>query len=154
MIVFNITNQILSKTNFLLGYKVNDKIDAFFRVENNDYRKSQWKLADVANHLDSYRLDFVAKHDDKIKYGLEAVFRKTTEKNPFQEALLVLQHEDKENKRTSKVRLSSKFDLSLSLKFPSLLFKDIATTIIGVHGSNLHNDKRAFKAGGQLEFNV
>jgi hypothetical protein len=32
MIVFNISNQILSKTNFLLGYKVNDNVDVFARI--------------------------------------------------------------------------------------------------------------------------
>ena len=82
------------------------------------------------------------------------MLKKKTGQNPFDEALFVVQHDDKEKKRTSKVRLSSKFDVSLSIKYPSLLFKDIATTTFGVHGSNLHNDKRSFKTGGQIEFNV
>lgn len=71
MFVYNISSQILSKTNFLLGYKVSDKIDAFVRVENNDYRKVSWSPAEIVNHFDTCRLDFIAKHDDRIKYGLE-----------------------------------------------------------------------------------
>ena len=74
MFVYNISSQIIAKTNFLLGYKVSDKIDAFVRIENNDYRKVSWSPAEIVNHFDTYRLNFIAKHDEKIKYGLEVSF--------------------------------------------------------------------------------
>ena len=66
----------------------------------------------------------------------------------------MIQHDDKEKKRTTKAKVSSKGDISLSVKFPSLLFKDIATTTFSVHGSNVQSNNRKFLAGGQIEFNV
>jgi hypothetical protein len=71
----------------------------------------------------------------------------------LREALFVYEHEDKVNKWTGKLRLSSNFEATLAIKFPSLLFKDIATTTVGIHGSNLL-EKRIFKYGMQVEFNV
>lgn len=72
----------------------------------------------------------------------------------FKDLLAVAQHYDSNRKLTTKVRVNSKFDVSLLFKFPSLLFKDIATSSLGVHGANLATDKRSFKFGGQIEFNV
>ena len=63
MLVYNITSHVLAKTNFLFGYKASDKVDAFLRVENNDYRKNKWSPAEIATHLDTYRVDAVYKHD-------------------------------------------------------------------------------------------
>ena len=83
---------------------------------------------------------------------MQTVLRQGTGKSPFDEAMLVLQHHDKN--RTTKARISSKFDISLSYKMPAVIFKDIATTTLGIHGSNLQNEKRNFKAGFQLELNV
>ena len=74
MFVYNITSHILAKTNFLFGYKVSDKIDAFLRVENNDYRKNKWSPAEIAQHLDTYRVDAVVKHNENVKFGLEVSF--------------------------------------------------------------------------------
>lgn len=54
----------------------------------------------------------------------------------------------------AKVKVSSKFNVSVSYKLPALLFKNIATTTFGVHGANLLSDKRTFKFGLQSEFNV
>jgi hypothetical protein len=51
---------------------------------------------------------------------------------------------------TVKGKLSSRFDLSLAVKYPSFLLKDIATATLGLHGSNLHNDRRTFKVGLQV----
>lgn len=45
MFVYNISQQILAKTNFLFGYKGDKDIDVFLRVENNDYRKNKWSPA-------------------------------------------------------------------------------------------------------------
>jgi hypothetical protein len=72
--------------------------------------------------------------------------------NPFEEAVFVVQHD--QNSRTFKARISSKFDVSLAYKYPSYLFKNIATTTVGLHGSDLQNDKRTFRGGVQIEFNV
>ena len=66
--------------------------------------------------------------------------------------MLVLQHQDKN--KVTKARINSKFDVSLAYKMPCFIFKDIGTTTVGIHGSNLKNEKRSFKAGFQLEFNV
>lgn len=82
MTVADITNRLIAKTNFLVGYQINDKVDAFLRVENNDFRQHSWRLAEVAQHFDTYKLDIVGKHDDKIKYGLEvylSLFRPSSE---------------------------------------------------------------------------
>jgi hypothetical protein len=66
----------------------------------------------------------------------------------------VVEHNDIEKKRQTKVRVSSNFDVSLSYKYPCFIFKNIATVTLGAHGSSIHNDKRSFKGGAQLEFNV
>jgi hypothetical protein len=50
--------------------------------------------------------------------------------------------------------LKANVDASLLLKFPSPVFNNIATVSLGLHGSNLVNEKRAFKYGGLIEFNV
>ena len=71
MTVAEITNNLIAKTNFLVGYKINDKVNAFLRVENNVFRQHSWRLPEIAQHLDTYKLDIVGKHDDKITYGLE-----------------------------------------------------------------------------------
>ena len=65
-----------------------------------------------------------------------------------------MQHYDAKHKLTSKLRVNSRLDVSLLLKYPSVLFKDIATASVGLHVNNLASDKRTFKYGGQLEFNV
>ena len=74
MIAYNITNNVLQKTNFLLGYQVNSKVDAFLRVENANWRKYPFSLSEVLQHLDLYRVDVVAQHDLNIKYGVEVLF--------------------------------------------------------------------------------
>lgn len=66
----------------------------------------------------------------------------------------MLQHEDKTHKLTSKLKLSTNFDLSAVFKFPSFIFNNIGTTSVGIHGSNLISDKRSFKYGVQLEINA
>jgi len=68
--------------------------------------------------------------------------------------LVAVEHFIPDQKVTLKGKVSSKFDLSLAVKFPSFFFKDIATSTLGVHGSNLHTAKRQFKAGLNVEFNV
>lgn len=84
---------------------------------------------------------------------MQATFRQK-DSFSFDEALLVVEHNDLERKRTTKVRVSSNFDVSLSYKYPCFIFKNIATVTLGAHGSNIHTDKRNFKGGAQLEFNV
>ena len=74
MIAYNITNSVLAKTNFLFGYKINNKVDTFLRVENANWRKYSSTLAEPLQHLDLYRLDVVAQHDLNIKYGVEVHF--------------------------------------------------------------------------------
>ncbi len=72
----------------------------------------------------------------------------------FSEAFLVAQHYFPERKLTSKFRVSSKQEISTVFKFPALLFKDIATTSVGVHVNNLTGKDVSFKYGGQIEFNL
>ena len=55
---------------------------------------------------------------------------------------------------TTKLRVNSKFDFSFLLKFPSPVFKNIATTSVGFHVSDAVNKERKIKYGFQLEFNV
>ena len=67
---------------------------------------------------------------------------------------MVVKHQNAEKNHTAKVKVSSKFDVSVAYKYPSYFFKNISTGTVGVHGSNLLNDKRSFKFGVQAEFNV
>ena len=32
-----------------------------------------WHLPEIADHLDLIRLDYVAKHNEQIKYGIEVI---------------------------------------------------------------------------------
>ena len=68
--------------------------------------------------------------------------------------MVVVKHNNSEKNHVAKVKVSSKFNVSVSYKLPALLFKNIATTTFGVHGANLLSDKRTFKFGLQSEFNV
>lgn len=70
------------------------------------------------------------------------------------EGLVVVQHYEESQRVTTKVRLSSKLEASLLVKMPCPIFKDIGTLSLGLHGSQLASEKRTFKYGGQLEFNV
>ena len=70
MFVYNISSHILAKTNFLFGYKVNDKVDAFLRVENNDYRKNKWSPAEIAQHFNSHFGSVGAVMVSKIQLSL------------------------------------------------------------------------------------
>ena len=91
MTVFNISSKVLAKTNFLFGYKVNDKVDAFLRIENNDYRKHKWGIKEITQHLDTFKFDIVGKHDEKVKYGLEVkntLFRPFLGKEPAKAHLM------------------------------------------------------------------
>jgi len=67
---------------------------------------------------------------------------------------LVLKHHNTERNHTAKLKLSSKFDVAASYKHPALFFNNIATGTIGINGTNLQNERRAFKFGYQIEFNV
>jgi hypothetical protein len=66
----------------------------------------------------------------------------------------VAQHYLEEKKLTSKLRVSTKQEVSAVFKFPALLFKDIATTSVGVHAGNFTDKNISFKYGGQIEFNI
>lgn len=70
-------------------------------------------------------------------------------KSPFEEAQFVVKQIDSRNHIT-KVRVSSKFHVSVSYKCPTLLFQNIASTTFGLHGSNLLNERRVFKFGAQV----
>lgn len=74
----------------------------------------------------------------------------STQDKPLRELLAVVQHYHSEQKVTSKLRLSSNLNASALVKFPSLLFKDLASTSIGVHGNDLGSEKRSFKLGAQI----
>eukprot|EP00178_Gracilaria_changii_P010152 TRINITY_DN2958_c0_g1_i1.p1 TRINITY_DN2958_c0_g1~~TRINITY_DN2958_c0_g1_i1.p1 ORF type:complete len:154 (-),score=16.68 TRINITY_DN2958_c0_g1_i1:30-491(-) len=153
MIAYNITGNILQKSNLLFGYKVNNKVDTFLRVENANYRKYPFALSELLQHFDLYRLDVVHQHDANTRYGVEAIFRQK-DQFAFDEALLVLEHNDLLKTRTTKARISSNFDVSLSYKYPDFIFRNIAFVTVGVHASNIHNEKRSFKGGLQIDFNV
>ena len=73
MIAYGITNNVLQKTNFLFGYKINPTIDSSVRIENASWRKYPFSLSEILQHLDLYRVDVVAKHDANIKYGVEVI---------------------------------------------------------------------------------
>lgn len=64
--------------------------------------------------------------------------------------LAVVQHYHSEQKVTSKLRLSSNLNASILVKFPSLLFTDLASTSFGVHGNDLGSQKRSLKLGTQV----
>jgi len=74
--------------------------------------------------------------------------------NPFEEALLLVEYKPEDTKLTTKTKVSTKGDVSLSFKLPGIILRDIATAYVGIHGSSLHNDRRGFKVGFQSEINV
>jgi len=65
-----------------------------------------------------------------------------------------VEHVSEDRKRTVKAKVSTKFDFSLSVKYPSIVMPDYATIILGIHGSNLHNEKRDFKVGLQVDLDA
>ena len=67
---------------------------------------------------------------------------------------MAFEHLFPQNNLTVKGSINSNFGASFLFRFPSILFKDIAKTSVGLHGSDLLSDKRAFKYGLQVEFNV
>lgn len=70
------------------------------------------------------------------------------------EVVLVAQHYESKNKLTSKLSLSGNLkanvNASLLFKLPSPLLKNIGTLSLGFNVSNVLNEKRTFKYGGQL----
>lgn len=72
----------------------------------------------------------------------------------FSEALAAVEHTFPERNLTVKARVSSKAHASLLLRFPALLFKDIAKTSVGLHVNDILGAKQNFKYGVQIEFNV
>jgi len=86
---YGILQNILVKNNVLVGYKFDDKASAFLRLENEGYRQTanprEWNA-----YFDSVKLDFIWKHDARIKLGGEAIFR--TRGNLLKEVLFVAQH--------------------------------------------------------------
>ena len=62
--------------------------------------------------------------------------------------------EKESNGFTTKVRVNSRANVSVLVKNPDVLKKNLASLSVGLHGSNLINDKRSFQVGGQVEFNV
>jgi hypothetical protein len=71
-------------------------------------------------------------------------------KSVFEEALVVVKHHEATRNLTTKLRVSSNANVSLAFKYPSLVFTNIGSVTVGVHGSNLLNERRAFKFGVQL----
>ena len=65
-----------------------------------------------------------------------------------------MEHKNESNGFTTKVRVSSRANVSVLVKNPDVLKKNLASLSVGLHGSNIINDKRSFQVGGQVEFNV
>lgn len=145
------TNNVLVKNNIFVGYQIDNNRSAYVRLENDGYRSSGFDWGYFKGYFDHVKLDYAANHKN-IKYGVEAILN--TRGSYFKDIIAVVQHYNEEHKLTSKLRVNKNLDISAVFKFPSRVFKDIATASIGLHASNLINDKRAFKYGGQLEFNV
>jgi hypothetical protein len=72
----------------------------------------------------------------------------------FNEAIAAFEHTFPEQSLTVKARVSSNAYATLLLRFPSLLFKDIAKTSVGVQANDILGAKQNFKYGAQIEFNV
>jgi hypothetical protein len=72
ILAVGLTNKILLKNNFLLGYKINDTHQVFLRLENNGFRKDAFDWTNWKGYIDQVRVDFISQIKDKnIKYGLE-----------------------------------------------------------------------------------
>ena len=65
-----------------------------------------------------------------------------------------MEHKNESNGFTTKVRVNSRANVSVLVKNPDVLKKNLASLSVGLHGSNIINDKRSFQVGGQVEFNV
>lgn len=77
-----------------------------------------------------------------------------TKGNLFNEALVAVEHTIAAHNLTFKARVTSLFNASLLVKYPSKIFSDIATVSLGVHGNDLISEKRSYKYGAQIDFNV
>jgi hypothetical protein len=84
--------------------------------------------------------------------AIKAIFN--TKGKLFNEALLAFEHTFAPHNLTVKTRVSTNFNASVLLRFPAILFKDIAKTSLGFHVNDALSAKRNFKYGGQIEFNV
>lgn len=65
-----ITNRILAKNAVLFGQKINDKVSAFLKFENDGFRKSNFSFTDFKGYFNTATVDIVGKHNDSIRYGL------------------------------------------------------------------------------------
>ena len=156
MAAYGITNNVLVKNNFLFGYKIDDNTNASIRVQNNGYRKDDFNWTDVRGYFDCLKVDFVSKYqNNNVEYGIEVLLfsiqgiANLNGKAPFEQALIVFK-QNYQGDKVAKVRVSSKFNVSVSYRFPALFFKNIAATTLGLHGSNLLSQRRVFKFGAQI----
>ena len=67
--VFDLTQKVLQKNNFLLGYKADDKTDVFLRAEVEGFRKNSANLQKPESIFDTFTLDLVRKIDERGKIG-------------------------------------------------------------------------------------
>ena len=67
--VFDLTQKVLQKNNFLLGYKADDKTDIFLRAEVEGFRKNSANLQKPESIFDTFTLDLVRKIDERGKIG-------------------------------------------------------------------------------------
>jgi hypothetical protein len=72
--VYGISQQLLSKNNLFLGYKVDDKTSVFLRAETDDFRKSPIAWNNWKSYFDTIKLDVVSSYQSNIKYGFEVIY--------------------------------------------------------------------------------
>ena len=73
--VLDITNRVLQKNNFLLGYKADANTNLFLRAETAGFRKQNINLEKPEGIVDTITADINRTLNDKNKAGLEVLFR-------------------------------------------------------------------------------
>lgn len=149
---YSINQNYLLKNSLLVAYKPDDKASVFLRLENQGFRKSPIKWSNYKAYFDCIIFDYVRNFDDKnLKLAIDSNFSFREISNDLSGTI---QHYNPTHKITTKLKVNCSLDISALIKFPSLIFSDIATTSLGFHISSLASNKRSFKFGGQIEFNV
>lgn len=69
--VYGITHNVMAKTSLLLGYEIKPDRNVYLRVENDKFRSNHWGFNEIADHLDLFRVDYVARYNESTRYGVE-----------------------------------------------------------------------------------
>ncbi len=68
---FGLASKALIKNKIMLGYKVKDQGDIYFRAENRGFRSGAFEWANWKGYFDQAQVDFVTNFRKNFRYGVE-----------------------------------------------------------------------------------